>query len=133
MTSEESLDLAYEVQRPGSSLQGGLQARATALLLRQALQRAVEEAWRKAGYEPVRSMRAQLLCLRGMVDEATAEEATDLWGQLSVICHHHPYALAPTSDEVDAIRARVHKTVLRLRSTVGKSGAESGAAGGSRT
>ncbi len=119
MTSDESLDLTYEVLRPGSPLQGGLRARAAALLLRQALERAVAEAWRAAGYEPVRSMRAQLLCLRGLVDEATAEETTDLWGQLSGICHHHPYALAPTSDELGAIRARVHKAVSRLRSTAG--------------
>lgn len=119
MTSEESLDLAYEVLLPGSPLQGGLRARAAALLLRQALERAVAGAWRKAGYEPVRSMRAQLLCLRGLVDEATAEEATDLWGQLSGICHHHPYALAPTSDELSDIKARVHDVASRLRSTVG--------------
>ncbi|MDP8932526.1 MAG: hypothetical protein M3O70_29245 [Actinomycetota bacterium] len=115
MTSEETLDLAYEVLRPGSPLAGELRARAAALLLRQALERAVAEAWREAGYEPEWSMRAQLLCLRDLVDESTVEEAADLWGQLSGISHHHPYALAPTEEELSGVRARVQEVVGRLR------------------
>ncbi len=122
MTSEEALDLAYEVLRPGSALQASLRARAAALLLRQALERAVAEAWRKAGYEPEWPMRAQLLCLRDLVDEPTAEEAADLWGQLSGISHHHPYALAPTEEELNGVRGRVHDVVGRLRSVTAQVG-----------
>jgi hypothetical protein len=45
------------------------------------------------------SMRAQLLCLRS-VDERLGEDASHLHGALSSACHHHPYELGPSVDEM---------------------------------
>jgi hypothetical protein len=45
------------------------------------------------------SMRAQLLCLRSVAPQL-GEDATHLHGALSRACHHHPYELGPSVDEL---------------------------------
>jgi hypothetical protein len=45
------------------------------------------------------STRAQLLCLR-WVDERLGADASHLHATLSSACHHHPYELGPSVDEL---------------------------------
>jgi hypothetical protein len=47
------------------------------------------------------STRAQLLCLRS-VDERFGADASHLHAALSSACHHHPYELGPSVDELVA-------------------------------
>jgi hypothetical protein len=90
-------------------------ARATALLLRQALEHCVEQAWQTAGYNPERwSMRAQLVCLPRIADERTAQAATYTWWTLTHACHHHPYQLPPGHEELTDLLQRVRSLTKRL-------------------
>lgn len=93
----------------------GLRQRAAALLTRQALELAVGAALarRAPGTERV-SARAQLLCLTSFVAAETAEEATFLWTVLSRACHHHPYELAPTWDELSTWLTQTEAVIGRL-------------------
>jgi hypothetical protein len=79
----------------------GVWPRAVAFLVRQALETSVGEllALRASGTERC-SARAQLLCLPTYAPDEPAHQATFLWGALSRACHHHPYELAPTAEEL---------------------------------
>jgi hypothetical protein len=74
--------------------------RTAALLGRIGLEHEVGERVRAAlpGAEDG-SMRAQLLCLRS-VAPTLGEDASHLHGALSRACHHHPYELGPSLDEL---------------------------------
>jgi hypothetical protein len=83
----------------------GLWPRATALLARQAIERALAELWRvrAPGVEKC-SARAQLLCLPiYLVDDPLAERVSFAWSALSRGCHQHPYELPPTAAELTAL------------------------------
>jgi hypothetical protein len=54
------------------------------------------------------SMRAQLLCLRSLAP-ALGEDASYLHGALSRACHHHPYELGPSVDELRTLLEGVHR------------------------
>jgi hypothetical protein len=54
------------------------------------------------------SMRAQLLCLRS-VDGRFGEDASHLHGALSSACHHHPYELGPSVDEMVGLLDEVER------------------------
>lgn len=77
-------------------------ARAVAFLARQALEDALDDLWRSRGLEMDRvSARAQLLCLGVYLkDDDLTASVRHAWGTLSRSCHHHPYELAPTADEL---------------------------------
>lgn len=81
--------------------------RAAALLGRVLLERVVADrlARELPGAEQG-SMRAQLLCLRS-VDHEVGGEVADVHGDLSHACHHHPYELGPSVDEVEALLDRI--------------------------
>jgi hypothetical protein len=44
--------------------------------------------------------RPRLLCLREYVPDELAQRPAYLWAALSRACHHHPYELSPTADEI---------------------------------
>ena len=98
----ELLDLAsglltrQYVQRPG------LWPRASALLVRQALEQSLSGYWIDKGIALVNcSTRAQLFCLRECLHEGDlAARVAHTWSALSRACHHHPYELPPTVDEL---------------------------------
>jgi hypothetical protein len=78
--------------------------RAAALLVRQALEWALDDFWRRhaPGVERC-SVRAQLLCLPFYLgDDGLAGSVAHAWSALSHACHHHPYDLAPTGEELAA-------------------------------
>jgi hypothetical protein len=94
----------------------GLWPRATALLVRQALESALDDFWRMraAGVERC-SMRAQLLCLAHYLDDdELAESASYAWAGLSRACHQHPYELPPTSAELLGWLSVVQHLVQRV-------------------
>lgn len=96
------------------ALPPSVRGRAAAILLRQALETTIDAAWHRAGYQPNWSMRARLLCLPQITVEETAEDVADLWGFLSDACHHHPYAVGPTHDELAHAAKRLQRVALLL-------------------
>ncbi|MGH9170808.1 MAG: hypothetical protein ACRD0Z_08045 [Acidimicrobiales bacterium] len=88
------------VARPDRRLGGTLRV-AAALLLRQCLEDDLSAFWVMAepGMERV-SHRAQLISLPFYVEEGLGRRAAAAWSQLSAICHHDAYELAPSVEEV---------------------------------
>jgi hypothetical protein len=78
--------------------------RAAALLARQALEVRLDEVCgaRDVALGSCRSARAQLLCLRWLIDRRLALTVEQTWVALSGACHHHAYDLPPTADELTA-------------------------------
>ncbi len=58
--------------------------------------------------------RPRLLCLREYVPDELAERTAFLWATLSRACHHHPYELSPTSDEINGWIAETDALVAEL-------------------
>ncbi|WP_159920546.1 MULTISPECIES: hypothetical protein [Nocardia] len=76
---------------------GGLWSRATAWILRIALEQAVDELWLRLAPALVRCpMRAQLIALRAFAGPEEAARVAVLWAALSRAAHHHDYELAPS-------------------------------------
>jgi len=80
----------------------GLWPRASALLARQALEATVQRLWERRTLDLAGCpMRVQLICLRTYLGDAElAARAGHAWSALRRACHHHPYELAPTADEL---------------------------------
>ena len=75
--------------------------RAVALLARQALETHVDTLLEQhASGLSQASTRVKLLCLRDVLDTATAREISLTWVSLSQACHHHPYDRPPTAGEL---------------------------------
>lgn len=88
------------LDRPDEST-AGRWPRAAALLARQALETSVSAVLgeRAPGAEHC-SARAQLLCLRQLIDPEHAVTVEHAWVALSRACHHHVYELPPIADEL---------------------------------
>jgi len=100
--ARDVLQLARDLLSRSDPSTAGLWPRAAALLTRQALEEAVDEYWR-ARHLPLDSLptQAQLVCLRMMTsDGSLPARVHEAWGALSRACHHHPYELAPTAEEL---------------------------------
>ena len=80
----------------------GLWPRASALLACRALEFTVNQLWERRTLDLQGcSMRVQLICLRTYLGDADlAARAGHAWSALSRACHHHPYELAPTAEEL---------------------------------
>lgn len=80
---------------------GGVWSRATAWILRLALEQSVDELWARTTPELMRCpMRAQLLALRSYAGPETAAQVATVWAALSRAAHHHDYELAPSVTEL---------------------------------
>jgi len=115
MTHPDPLELAgIVVRREGPTLIG-VWPRAAALLARQAVEDAMTRvlAVRAPGAERCAN-RPRLLCLREYVPDVLAERTAFLWATLSRACHHHPYELSPTADEINAWIAEAKSVVDEL-------------------
>jgi hypothetical protein len=55
------------------------------------------------------------MCLRELVDEEAAKQASHAWWALSRACHHHPYELSPTAGELAEWIAEVESVITTLR------------------
>ena len=96
------LRLARDLLSRADPATAGLWPRAAALLIRQALEEAVDAYW-TARQVPLGSVstQTQLVCLRMMTADGTIPARLhEAWGSLSRACHHHPYELAPTAGEL---------------------------------
>jgi hypothetical protein len=104
VTTRELLYRAIDLLERPTSGTVGLWPRATAVLTRQALERALTEVLSaKLGGIQRAPVRAQLLCLRILLeDTATADEVNLAWWALSRACHHLSYELPPTAAELRA-------------------------------
>lgn len=105
MTPFEIIDAADAVVEPrhGGSLQGW--PRVAAVLGRHAIEEVLRQYWflREPGLERC-SGRAQLLCLTVYLrDRDLGRETFAAWSDLSRACHHHPYDLAPTAEELRSL------------------------------
>ena len=102
--TQATLQLARDLLSRADPATAGLWPRAAALLIRQALEEAVDAYWtqRQVPLESV-STHTQLVCLRMMTADAVLPgQLHSTWGALSRACHHHPYELAPTVEELAA-------------------------------
>ncbi|MFE3451601.1 hypothetical protein ACFXJ8_22025 [Nonomuraea sp. NPDC059194] len=93
----------------------GLWPRATAFLLRMALEAALADFWERT--QPgVRDcdMNAQLLCLTVYRDQNTVRLAVRAWSALSAACRYHGYELSPTAGELRALHSEVGMLATRL-------------------
>jgi hypothetical protein len=85
---------------PPAALAGRWPGMAT-VLIRQALERALDQLWLKRAPEMASAdHRAQLLVLRRFIDPELAATAANTWGELSAACHGRAYALPPTAGEL---------------------------------
>jgi hypothetical protein len=114
--AERALKLACEVLETRSASSWN---RIAAVLARQALERGLAEYWERRGFPgfSLTSIRCQLICLReyGPGDEL-ASRANLAWWLLSRACHHHPYELAPTYEELQPRLADVGEVLKGLES-----------------
>lgn len=100
--TQATLQLARDLLSRVDPSTAGLWPRAAALLIRQALEEAVDAYWttRQVPLESV-STQTQLVCLRMMTTDGTLPaQLHEAWGSLSRACHHHPYELGPTAGEL---------------------------------
>ena len=105
MTPVEILEAAEALVGPehGNRVQGW--PRVVAVLGRHAIEEALRQYWalREPGLE-LCSGRAQMLCLTVYLrDRDLALETFAAWSDLSRTCHHHPYEVAPTGDELRSL------------------------------
>jgi hypothetical protein len=102
MTLDDLLTAAGDVLRKPSRAPGGW-PRMVALLIRQALEKALSEFWAAspatAGLAHC-TRKSQLACLPFYLDPRVAREAAYTWAALSEACHYHAYELAPTVGEL---------------------------------
>jgi hypothetical protein len=115
MTPDQLLDAARMMvrrPRPGTA---GLWSRAAALLGRQALEAQLDQLWSRTapGIERA-STNCQLLCLPAfLADRGLAGRAAHAWAALTRACHHHPYELPPTAEELERWLDAVEAVIKR--------------------
>jgi hypothetical protein len=94
---------------------GAVWSRATAWILRIALEQSVDDLWSRT--EPALArcpMRAQLLALRVIAGPPTAARTAALWTALSHAAHHHDHELAPGVGELRRWREDTERIVAEL-------------------
>ena len=96
----------------------GRWSRVAAVLGRQALEDALAGLWvSTAPGVQNSSMRAQLLCLAAYADDDLADRVSYAYAELTRACHHHPYELSPTSEEITGWLGDVAVLVDRVDQT----------------
>ncbi|MCE2541339.1 MAG: hypothetical protein J4G16_13450 [Acidobacteria bacterium] len=98
------LSAAEALIKSSAASGAGLWPRTAAALGRQAIEGALRQYWRlrEPGLERC-STHSQLLCLAVYFrDRELARQTSATWSALSRACHHHPYELNPTVDELRA-------------------------------
>lgn len=99
---------------------GGLWSRATAWILRLALEQTVDELWLRVAPELMRCpMRAQLLALRFFAGVEAAAQVATVWAALSRAAHHHDYELAPSVTELRRWREQTARIATDLAGVYG--------------
>lgn len=104
MRASQLLAVAQELVSGGRANYPGPWSRTAAVLGRLVIEGALGRFWhlRVPGLERC-STHAQLLCLGNYIrDRTLVRTIAAAWADLSRACHHHPYELGPTTDELDA-------------------------------
>lgn len=111
MSPRELLDGALAIAEADDRALGQTRTVAAALLLRQALEEALDGVWAQTvpALAEVNG-RAQLISLPHYVDDGELSAAVVYaWNRLSAICHHDAYELPPDVDEVRSMAATVER------------------------
>ena len=111
MTPVQILAAADALAGPGRSGRVHGWPRVVAVLARHAIEEALRQYWalREPGMERC-TWHAQLLCLTVYLsNRELAREAAAAWSDLSRACHHHPYELAPTANELRDLLDVAHR------------------------
>ena len=111
MTPVEILAAADSLAGPGRSARAHGWPRVVAVLARHAIEEALRQYWtlREPGMERC-TWHAQLLCLTVYLSNRDlARETAAAWSDLSRACHHHPYELAPTANELRDLLDVAHR------------------------
>ena len=104
MVTQQILAVARELVFGGRADYPGAWSRTAAVLGRLVIEGAMRRYWnlRVPGLERC-SSHAQLLCLGSYIpDRALVRATAAAWADFSRACHHHPYELGPTADELSA-------------------------------
>ena len=111
MKPKELVAIARSLATDQNRSLGSTRHLAAALLLRQALEDAIDDYWQTAlsAMEPL-SARAQLITLPFYIDPALAARVQFTWYQLSATCHHDAYDLPPPLHELESAA----ETVMQL-------------------
>ncbi|MCP2316149.1 hypothetical protein APR12_001486 [Nocardia amikacinitolerans] len=121
-TVAERLDAVDRLLDGEVTAAGGVWSRATAWILRLALEQAVDELWARRAPELARCpMRAQLLALRVYAGPETGAQVAAVWAALSRAAHHHDYELAPSVTELRRWREQT-AAIASVLSRVGGGG-----------
>ncbi|HZU19332.1 MAG TPA: hypothetical protein VFD01_22390 [Candidatus Dormibacteraeota bacterium] len=117
MEPEELLAAGRDLVQRASPATAGLWPRATALLARQALEEGLRRFWRgrEPGLAEVQNLRCQLVCFTSLCDRTLGDRVHQAWLALSHACHHHPYELGPTADELQGWMETVEALLARAR------------------
>ncbi len=97
------------------TLAPGLRARASAILLRMALDQALDDYWRRITRSMTRIGKHRMLCLEWYAGSDTARRCRTTWAALSAACHYRTYELPPTPAEVGARLLEVTALLAALR------------------
>ncbi|MEV7787742.1 hypothetical protein AB0O72_20500 [Streptomyces sp. NPDC088106] len=84
------------------TLAPGLRARAAAVLLRMALEQALDAYWRRITPRMTRVGKHRMLCLEWYAGRDTARRCRTTWAALSATCHYRTYELPPAPTEIQA-------------------------------
>ncbi|SPF04356.1 hypothetical protein [Streptomyces sp. MA5143a] len=89
----------------------GLRARAAAILLRMALDQALDAYWQRITPSMTRIGKHRMLCLEWYAGHDTARRCRTTWSALSAACHYRTYELPPAPAE---IRTRLREVTALL-------------------
>jgi hypothetical protein len=101
MKPQELVEIARKLATDQNRSLGSTRFLAAALLLRQALEDAIDSFWQTVlpAMKNV-SARAQLITLPFYINPALAADVQFTWYQLSATCHHDAYDLPPPLHEL---------------------------------
>ncbi|MFE6908557.1 hypothetical protein [Streptomyces erythrochromogenes] len=110
---------------PGTvhTLAPALRARAAAILLRMALDLALDAYWRRVTPSMTRIGKHRMLCLEWYAGQDTARRCRTTWSALSAACHYRACELPPAPAEVCARLPEVTGLLAALGGADGRTGA----------
>ncbi|MFF0334461.1 hypothetical protein ACFYUM_18030 [Streptomyces fimicarius] len=105
-SARADVNAARSLLRPAAgtmtSLGPGVRARAAALLLRQALERGLDDFWRGVTPDMTRVGKHRILCLGPYTGRETARRCYLTWSALSTACHYRVHELPPAPTEMQS-------------------------------
>ncbi|MFF3909824.1 hypothetical protein ACFYZJ_28490 [Streptomyces sp. NPDC001848] len=105
---------------PGTApnLAPGLRARAAAVLLRMALDHALDTYWQQVTPSMTRIGKHRMLCLEWYAGRDTARRCRTTWSALSAACHYRTYELPPRPEEIHSRMREVTDLLTALHTSI---------------